>query len=282
MLNDLRPPANYPKYPPYHEGGYLEEYFYNWWKSKNIITEREYIDIFWTNIYCNSGDSIHSKLYIQKYLDSLDFRKKYFTVCQHDNGPLEHLPPDTKIFSAGGNRTFGNIIPIPLICSKIKETNIDKPRDILCSFIGSETHPIRNSIYETWKDDEDFHISYKKWSFNVSNNDFLNFKNVTERSIFSLCPRGYGLSSFRLYESIQLGAIPVYISDKYYLPWTDELDWNEFCVMITPDNIKNLKSILLTYEKDDIKRMSTLARELYRKYFSLDGLCEQILKRIND
>ena len=32
-------------------------------------------------------------------------------------------------------------------------------------------------------------------------------------SLFSLCPRGYGPTSFRLYESIQLGSIPVYIAE---------------------------------------------------------------------
>lgn len=34
---------------------------------------------------------------------------------------------------------------------------------------------------------------------------------VIERSNFTLAPRGHGSSSFRMYEALQLGSIPIYI-----------------------------------------------------------------------
>jgi hypothetical protein len=41
----LRPKAEYPVYPPYHQGLYLEEYFHKRWNEDNINSDRKYIDI---------------------------------------------------------------------------------------------------------------------------------------------------------------------------------------------------------------------------------------------
>ena len=100
---NLRPEALYPVYPPYHQGFYLEEYFFNWIKKNNIKIKREYIDIFWTNIYCNAASKKSQLINIQSELNELDPSKSYFTICQHDDGPLENLPNNTLIF-----RRFSN------------------------------------------------------------------------------------------------------------------------------------------------------------------------------
>ena len=79
---------------------------------------------------------------IQPYLDALP-DTKYFTVSQHDDAVAEKLPPGTISFEGGGN---GNGIPLPLICSKLPSVKTDVDRDIFCSFVGSDTHPIRDRI----------------------------------------------------------------------------------------------------------------------------------------
>jgi hypothetical protein len=278
----LRQKAEYPIYPPYHKDHYLEEYFYKWYNKNNKKYSRKYIDVFWTNIYCNAASGKGISINIQRELDQLDQSDKYFTVCQHDDGPLENLPNDTLIFSAGGNRKHGNIIPIPLICSNIVEQPINESKTILCSFIGSLTHPIRREMCSLWANDPDFVMGAQEWKAEVASRNFMLFKTFTPKSKFTLCPRGYGKTSFRLYESIQLGSIPVYISDEHYLPWKESIDWNEFCVILTPDKLNNLKEILLSYSDAKINKMIAVAQTLYNEYFSLDGMCKQIAKRIND
>ena len=49
----LRPKSMTPTYPPYHQGEYLEEYFYSHYNQLETKPEREYLDIFWSNIFCN-------------------------------------------------------------------------------------------------------------------------------------------------------------------------------------------------------------------------------------
>ena len=42
-FKNLRPPANYPVYPPYHTGLYLEEYFYDFYiKNKPLFDKTGY------------------------------------------------------------------------------------------------------------------------------------------------------------------------------------------------------------------------------------------------
>jgi hypothetical protein len=282
MFSDLlRPEAKYPTYPPYHKDFYLEEYFFHWVLDNKINLNRNYINIFWTNIYCNVAAGKSGRINIQNYINLLNSDLKYFTICQHDDGPFEALPRDTLIFSAGGNKITNNTVPIPLICSRIENTFINESKTFLCSFVGSPTHSIRNQLISKWANDEDFIFGMQQhWMESVPKKNLSLFKTLTCKSKFTLCPRGYGKSSFRLYETMQLGSVPVYVSDYHYLPWTDELDWSEFCVLIKPDQIDDLKNILLSYSEEKINKMIKTAQTLYDEYFSLEGMCKKIIQRL--
>ena len=111
-------------------------------------------------------------------------------------------------------------------------------------------------------------------------NELNNFVYINSRSQFSLCPRGYGLNSFRLYEAFQLGAIPVIITDRFYLPWEDEINWADIAVLIEVADIPNIKNILLDKSSEEIEAMQSSGKRLYEEYFTLDGVCNNILKRL--
>jgi hypothetical protein len=277
MLKELRPVATYPIYPPYHQGEYLEEYFSKNYKQE--YSKRQYIDIFWTNLYCNGNYSIN----IQSELNKLPQQEKFFTVCQHDDGPKENLPKDTLIFSAGGNRTHGKIIPIPLICSRIPDYLLYKveKKIFFASFIGSLTHYLREVMVNCISGNNDYFINMSIWTNNVPIDDFKKFANITSLSKFSLCPRGYGPTSFRLYECFQLGSVPVYISDYHYLPWQDELNLEEFCVLIKPEQLCDLDKILKGIDDERYNKMLITGIETYNKYFTLDAMVNNIIKRIS-
>lgn len=283
-FEDLRPKSTYPKYPPYvrDDNDYIETYFYNyyiWNKEKFDAKGRTLLPIWWTTLAVQN-----EQINVQNYIDVLPRDVKWFAVSQHDDGIRYRLPNDTMHFGAGGN---GGGIPIPLICGQIPKEQIEHvrlenmERDILCSFIGSMTHPIRQRLYDTWKDDKGFAFgNISGWSQVVTPDKAAMFLQATQRSMFALAPRGYGLSSFRLYEIMQLGAIPVYVSDKHWLPWEDELNWNEFCVIIKPEQIPDLVNILASYTDEQKSKMLEKIKEVYPKYFTLEGMCEQILKRL--
>ena len=284
MNNDaLRPASISPTYPPYHTGEYLEEYFFKRWNEENIQTDRQYIDVFWTNNFCNSMFAGQQYENVQEQLDNtLLSGGKYFTVSQFDDGPFEKFPNDTLVFSAGGNREGDDIIPIPLICSSIPKKLIpNKEKTIFASFVGSRnTHPIRMDMCNHLSGKDGYEISAGNWSTTVRMDNFEKFLDITCSSKFGLAPRGYGKSSFRMYEILQLGTVPVYISDVHYLPWTDELDWNDFCVPVNQDEIGDIDTILKSIDDVEYNKLLENGRKVYEEYFTLEGMFKNIVKRL--
>jgi hypothetical protein len=278
----LRPPSISPAYPPYHMGPYLEEYFFQRWNEKNIKSDRRYIDIFWTNLFCNSAFAGGVYENVQERLNSyVEVNGSYFTVCQFDDGPFEKFPSNTLIFSAGGNREGDNIVPIPLICNKIPDSYIKpKEKTILASFVGSRTHFIRNDMCKVLRGKDNYVINSSSWNPHVPLENLKYFIDVTSSSKFGLAPRGYGKQSFRFYEIMQLGAVPVYISDEHYLPWSDELDWNDFCVLIDEESLRDLDVILRSITDDEYNQLLENGRKVYDEYFTLEGMFKNIVKRL--
>lgn len=271
------PTPNYPVYPPYHTGLYLEDYFIDFINKNQIKTERQFIKIGWTSYY-NNGCNIPQ---LQNYLDTLTKNKKYYVVCQHDDAPRERLPEDTLVFSAGGNFKGNGVIPIPLICSPL--LNIPNAvslenKDIFCSFVGSDTHRIRRKLYEKYN--SKYFFQQSAWNPTISDEQLNNFIHITSRSKFALCPRGYGASSFRLYETMQIGCVPIYISDEHYLPWSDEINWNSICILIKEHEIDDLDNILKNIDDITYNNMLYNIKQIYNKYFTLEGVCNNILKRL--
>ena len=142
------------------------------------------------------------------------------------------------------------------MCSSIPE-DIKPPKrhKYFASFIGSNTYWVRTDMAKAFRGKDDCLVKVGNWDINVGDEKLNNFLHVMSASKFSLCPRGYGTTSFRLYESFQLGTVPVYVSDDHALPWSDELDWEEFCVIIDDDHIHDTYNILSQISDDRYNEM---------------------------
>ena len=225
---------------------------------------------------------------LQRDLDLLDKSKKYFTVSQHDDAPHQTLPPNTVNFSAGGN--IPNTIPIPLICSPIK----NKPntqKDIFCSFVGSVSqnmggiseisHNLRMKMLEVLVNNPKYILKPKHWTPDLTEDRHKLFLDLTTRSKFCLSPRGYGATSFRMYEAMQLGSIPVYIYYREpFLPFKNELDWNKLAIMIEYSQIDKIDSILESIPDQKCEEILDYTSKIYPDYFTLEGMSLNILKSL--
>jgi hypothetical protein len=93
--------TNKDKYPPFKNGLYLEEYFYNKMIKYEIVLKRKYIPVKWTNFQIQ-GWFKNKKQEMQHLLDEWLIHnfslKGYFTVVQYDDGPLLNLPKNTIIY----------------------------------------------------------------------------------------------------------------------------------------------------------------------------------------
>ena len=102
-----------------------------------------------------------------------------------------------------------------------------------------------------------------------------------ERSVFSLCPRGYGATSFRICESLQHGSIPIYVYDKDWTPWYDEFDFNLIGIKVHESEIHEIRNIITSKTKDDIHTLKKNGERIYAEYFDYEGCAKQIVKKLN-
>lgn len=271
MFAPWRPKPSYATYPPYHSGPYLEDYFFDRFSAEEPTVQRYFIPVSWTTCYVEGKTNR-----LQEALLRLDQNHKYFTIAQHDDAIREKLPSDTIMFNAGGN---GGGVPIPLICSPLPKPP-PMNRDIFCSFVGSMTHHLRQSIYNTLHQNDKYYFFCKQWTESIPQHELSHFQTITSRSVFALAPRGYGRSSFRLYEAMQLGAIPVYVFDAKWCPFENELDWSKFCVLIDADKIGEIDTILSDYSPERIKEMQDNLLPIWKDNFTMDAVYSKVLNSI--
>jgi hypothetical protein len=74
--------------------------------------------------------------------------------------------------------------------------------------------------------------------------------------------------------------VPVVITDKFFLPWEDELDWSEFAVLISEETVPQMYDILKAVPEEYYNSMVNNAKKLYQDYFTLEGMSKQITKRL--
>ena len=251
-------------YPGYSSGKNMEEIFYEMFKNNQnaIQTDLIYIPVFWTSYYVthNYANNIQP---LYEWMETLDKSKKYFTIVQYASGIFKKnkdFDLNVIIFSAGGgglnvkgsssekqlqyygltrhifNGEKGNY-DIPLMCLPLFPTvNINK--DIYCSFMGRfDTHYCRINMYNVLHKNKKFQL--------LKSVNFEKYKEILNRSVFTLAPRGYGYTSFRIYEAIMANSIPIYIwHDKKILPFSDIINWEDFSIIIHNDDIEKLPEIL--------------------------------------
>lgn len=229
--------------------------FENWFRMNYQQKEgRIYLPIMWTAYYCKNkyGKDQSAINSLQAWLNRLDRSKKYFTIVQYDDGILNDLSGlDIKVFSMSGKGDYY----LPLLCQD-HEYSEKHERDIFCSFIGRNTHPIRSEILK---------IKRPHWFISPALLPLPGFCAILSRSIFTLCPRGYGPTSFRIKESIQYGSIPVYISDNFIEPYG--IPFEKYGVLVKPEDIWNLPAIL---EQVDINERQLAIRD-HQHLFTYEG-----------
>jgi len=258
----------------------MEEYMYQYLISKqnNIQTNYIYIPVFWTNMQNHPAFSDKRKSYQILFDEAIKDRDaSYFTIVQHDDGCQLLLPRNTIVFGA----CKGNV-PLPLIYEDTTERLLHYPRvtkDLLASFVGTyTTHPIRGKMYNALFGQAGIECRVKsKWEKDVVEEDANAFLDLTSRSNFCLAPRGYGRSSFRFFEAMLLGAIPVYLwDDQEWLPYKDKIDYSAFAISIQEKEISSLYRILSSISKDAYERMVEEGKKI-RHWFTMEGMAEYIV-----
>lgn len=260
-------PENRVIYPKHQTTQQLEDRAELWFRAhqKEIQTNLVYCPIKWTayHIQSNYGKDRGRLQQLQNYISGLPKHIQFFTIVQYDDGILVDLP-NCIVFSAGGKPD--NAIPIPLVCDEHKIYDKPVKKEYIASFVGDiNTHPIRKKMVDTLVGTPGFYFDKA---------GTIEFEHAMQSSYFALCPRGYGKTSFRLYEAIQMGCIPVYISDEHWLPANKP--WSRFCVIVKENEISSIPMALDKILKTNYDEMKENCEYVYKEFFTYDKTFEYI------
>ena len=272
-------------YPPFHSymehhGPWLEHVVQERWLRGGYAEDPDkannwtFVGVPWTDLRVHRGPNGTFADLETELAKHLQPGRRYFTVLNHFQGSPVPLPDHLQVFSGGG---IGHI-PVPLLKDQLPY--YDGPRDILCSFMGRGLDEaqhgcdVRQRMYAALHNEQDIILDPSQ--------GVVAFHNQLNRSIFSLCPRGSGPTSYRLYESLHVGSIPIYIWDQtLWLPYADELDWSEIAIVMHIDEIDTLAATLrdIAADPDRVARMRARGQELVPHWFTMTAAADRIIER---
>ncbi|XP_062107090.1 probable glycosyltransferase At3g07620 isoform X1 [Humulus lupulus] len=133
-------------------------------------------------------------------------------------------------------------------------------RKILGFFAGRRHGRIRPALLQHWKDkDEELQV-YESLPQGIS------YEEKLRKSRYCICPSGHEVASPRIVEAIYAECVPVLISQRYVLPFSDVLNWEAFSVQVSVSEIPELKKILLGISEERYLRLREGVR-MVQKHF---------------
>jgi predicted O-methyltransferase YrrM len=261
-----------------------EDFKNNNWSNKikevveyTSIDEAEYI------VYHDKLDSN-----IEKFINSVPNHKPILAFYNDDNdSPISSdLPPNLFVLRTSINKSKQtlNEFALPAWSADFNQAYIrKKSTKPVVSFCGALTHPVRksciNNIEVEKKIKTNFIIRSAFWGGNIHDKRLRReyIENITDSDLV-LCCRGAGNFSFRLYEALSLGRIPIIVDTDKLLPCDNVIDWDKF-IVTTPQTI--LKDILEWWNKITLKEYMELqqySRHIYETYINPAGFTSYLAK----
>ncbi|MGH9169486.1 MAG: exostosin domain-containing protein [Acidimicrobiales bacterium] len=137
----------------------------------------------------------------------------------------------------------------------------------LFSFRGSNSAGVRERLFEMDVSALRASITrtYRWWDYGEAANDEGRrvYLNEIRDSSFVLCPRGLSPTTLRVYETMQLGRVPVIISDDWLPP--SGVPWADFSLRVGEDRIADLPEILEA-RRDEACEMGRAARDAWERW----------------
>lgn len=274
-----RPDTQAFKYPLHNADYGVEQDFLDYLqKNRHLTTEDaseacwHYLPIYWTRWHLNHGYGNSGLAELQYQIDSsiLDDAKT-FTVCQYDDGPLAEVGKTVLFLSS---RKAASGIDIPLLSTAHRKPFFRRRKKYLASFTGRlDTHRLRQEMSEALKGRPDVYL----YDGNKGPNFFVD---AMLHSHLALCPRGYGGSSFRLYEAMQLGTVPLLVGDIDTRPFRKFLAWDRFSFYAP--TVAGIGPILDRCNIPDLREMASQAMLTYRADLCFGKWCKFVLKELEE
>jgi len=177
------------------------------------------------------------------------------------------------------------VVPVPLMMTDewelIKEDHglvdrlraIPKKHDYI--FIG-QCHYMGREVFKTLQLPNYVFEENPKGIFQLPSDEkkveLVKFLEKIAEAKFIFAPRGMGSSSFRLYQALMVGSVPIVTSMQDY-PFADKVDWDSFSIR---GNLPDLNKLIDKSQRIDFDEYSKKGKEFWDKYCRHDRLYEEL------
>lgn len=150
-------------------------------------------------------------------------------------------------------------------------------------FCGALTHPLRSKAIDILTDDVDIKANIllrnSFWGGSVHDKQIRSeYIQNTNNSDLILCCRGAGNFSYRLYETISLGRVPIILNTDMVLPCEDVIDWKTLSIWV--DDVANISSCISNFWNTitdiDYRNLQLKIRDTYVKYICPSGFASYL------
>ncbi len=104
------------------------------------------------------------------------------------------------------------------------------------------------------------------------------YSQMLRRVRFFLCPRGNGVGSVRLFETMQAARVPVILSDEFELP--EGIDWSQ-CSIRVPERTVDALPAILRSRAADWPRLARNARRVWEEHYGPDALLDELARQLH-
>lgn len=257
----------------------------------NNHDESDYIFCYLDYLNCNEDfEKIKITNLYKKY------EKKFVFYSMHDNPIFAYKNKSINILCQPLNNDISNIIVSPLQmrhfeweiindisfierCRKINKT-------IDLTFIGQTNYANRLKIINTNYGDLKTNFKSKGSIYSVTNKNerikiLKDFYTEISHSKFNFAPRGVGSMSFRFYQSLMVGTIPI-LSGHYQLPFEDKIDYDEICIFQNHEDVDFKEKLLNKINKINYEKMRTKGIEVWDEFFRMEKTDKHIFNYLNE
>lgn len=226
---------------------------------------------------------------ILKYIElAKQYNKKIYSFYNDDNDASTTIEDPLVLFRTSfyNSKRKNNEYAMPVwsqdlfISDKPTRQKTTKPTVGFCGYIS---HPIRKQSLDILNNNPYINKNFISrdafWGGSPHNTVIREeYVNNIVNSDFVLCTRGAGNFSYRLYETLSCGRIPLFVDTDCVLPCEDIIDWSQICLVI--NDLSNLNYTIREFwnkisEKEYIQ-MQIKVRETYQKYISPDGFARYL------
>ncbi|MEL7062905.1 MAG: exostosin family protein [Bacteroidota bacterium] len=105
-------------------------------------------------------------------------------------------------------------------------------------------------------------------------------------SDYVLCCRGSGNYSYRVYETLCMGRIPVIVSPDGQLPYEFHIDWKDYCLFVEETNLQSISELICEHydalTPDAYQERQLACRKIWEDYLSPEGFFRHLSLHIDN